>query len=57
MQEGRWQTPVASLTINVDKSDVSDHVAWELLKRVAKGDKPLTIHLGEAELLRAGIAD
>jgi len=65
VQEGRWQTPVASLTINVDKSDVSDHVAWELLKRVAKGDKPLTraarrfveFHLGEAELLRAGIAD
>jgi hypothetical protein len=44
---------------------VSDYVAWELLNRVAKEDKPLAravrrfveLHLGEAELLRAGIAD
>jgi hypothetical protein len=44
---------------------VSDHVAWELLKRVVKEDKLLArsarrfveLHLGEDELLRAGIAD
>ena len=45
--------------------DVSENVARELLKRIAKEDKPLggaarrfvEFHLGEAELLRAGIAD
>jgi hypothetical protein len=65
---GQFNNPVRVIAFNISEGwsrDVSDHVAWELLKRVAKGDKPLTraarrfveFHLGEAELLRAGIAD
>jgi hypothetical protein len=68
LMAGQFNNPVRVLAFNISEGwsrDVSDHVAWELLKRVAKGDKPLTraarrfveFHLGEAELLRAGIAD
>jgi hypothetical protein len=65
---GQFNNPIRVIAFNVSEGwsrDVSDHVAWELLKRVAKKDKPLgraarrfvEFHLGEAELLRAGIAD
>jgi hypothetical protein len=64
---GQFNDPVRVIAFNVSEGwsrDVSDHVAWELLKR-AKEEKPLgraarrfvEFHLGEAELLRAGIAD
>jgi hypothetical protein len=64
---GQFNNPIRVIALNVSEGwsrDVS-HVAWELLKRVAKDDKPLggaarrfaEFHLGEAELLRAGIAD
>jgi hypothetical protein len=66
--EGQFNNPVRVIAFNIGEGwsrDVSDHVAWELLKRVAKEDKPLVgaarrfveFHLGETELLRAGIAD
>jgi hypothetical protein len=65
---GQFNNPVRVIAFNVSEGwsrDVSDHVAWEMLKRVAKEDKSLDsaarrfveLHLGEAELLRAGIAD
>jgi hypothetical protein len=68
LMAGQFANPVRIIAFNINEGwsrDVSDHVAWELLKRVAKGDKPLAhaarrfveFHLGEAELLRAGIAD
>ena|SRR5437764_7315900 len=68
LMAGQFNNPVRVIAFNLSEGwsrDVSDHVAWELLKRVAQEDKPLAhaarrfveFHLGEAELLRAGIAD
>jgi hypothetical protein len=68
LMAGQFNNPVRVIAFNIDEGwsrDVSDHVAWELLKRVAKEDKPLAgaarrfveCHLGEAELLRAGVTD
>jgi hypothetical protein len=65
---GQFNNPVRVIAFNVSggwSRDVSENVARELLKRIAKEDKPLggaarrfvEFHLGEAELLRAGIAD
>ena len=65
---GQFNNPVRVIAFNVSEGwsrDVSDHVAWELLNRVAKEHMPLAraarrfleFHLGETELLRAGIAD
>jgi hypothetical protein len=65
---GEFNNPVRVIAFNISEGwsrDVSDHVARELLNRVAKEDIPLgrtarrfvEFHLGGAELLRAGIAD
>ena len=65
---GQFNNPVRVIAFNLSEGwsrDVSDHVAWELLNRVAKEHMPLAraarrfleFHPGEAELLRAGIAD
>jgi hypothetical protein len=68
LMAGQFNNPVRVIAFNISEGwsrDVSDQVARELLKRVAKEDKLLALsarrfvelHLGEAELLRAGIAD
>jgi hypothetical protein len=68
LMAGQFNNPVRVIASNLSEGwsrKVSDHVAWELLKRVAKEDRPLRgaarrfveLHLGESELLRAGIAD
>ena len=68
LMTGQFNNPVRVIAFNISEGwsrDVSDHVAWELLKRVAKEDMLLgrsarrfvELHLGEAELLRSGIAD
>jgi len=65
---GEFNNPVRVIAFNIGEGwsrDLSDHVARELLNRVAKEDMPLgraarrfvEFHLGETELLRAGIAD
>ena len=65
---GQFNNPVRVIAFNIAEGwarDVSGQVARELLKRVAKEDEPLgstarrfvEFHLGEAEKLRAGIAD
>jgi len=67
LMAGQFNNPIRVLAFNVSEGwsrDVSDHVACEMLKRVTE-DKPLALsarrfielHLGERELLRAGIAD
>ena len=67
LMTGQFNNPVRIIAFNVSEGwsrDVSDRVARELLNRAAKEDKPLSraarrfveFHLGEAELLRAGIA-
>jgi hypothetical protein len=68
LMAGQFNNPVRVIAFNVSEGwsrDVSDQVARELLDRLAKEDLPLAqvarrfveFHLGEAELLRAGIAD
>ena len=65
---GQFNHPIRVIAFNISEGwsrDVSDHVAREVLGRVAKEDMPLgrsarrfvELHLGEKELLRAGIAD
>jgi hypothetical protein len=65
---GQFNHPIRVIAFNLSEGwsrDVSDQAARELLKRVVKEDKPLgpaarrfvELHLGEVELLRAGIAD
>jgi hypothetical protein len=68
LMAGQFNNPIRVIAFNISEGwsrDVSDQVARELLERVAKEDKWLAraarrfveLHLGEAELLRAGIAD
>jgi hypothetical protein len=68
LMAGQFNNPVRVIAFNISEGwsrDVSDQVARELLKRVAKEDEPLAssarrfveLHVGERELLRAGIAD
>ena len=68
LMTGQFNNPVRVIAFNISEGwsrDVSDQVAQELLKRLAKEDEPLgrsarrfvELHLGETELLRAGIAD
>jgi len=68
LMTGQFNNPVRIIAFNVSEGwsrDVSDQVVRELLKRLAKEDEPLgrsarrfvERQLGEAELLRAGIAD
>jgi hypothetical protein len=64
---GQFNNPVEVMAFNIAEGrsrDVSEDVAREVLKRAAKEDKRLgasrrfvQFHLGEEELLRAGIAD
>ena len=65
---GQFNHPIRVIAFNISEGssrDVSDHVAREILERVAKEEMPLghaarrfiALHLGEGELLRAGIAD
>ena len=67
LMSGQFNHPIRVIAFNIGEGwsqDVSDHVAWEILKRVTE-DMPLgrsarrfvELHLGEKELLRAGIAD
>jgi hypothetical protein len=68
LMTGQFNNPVRVIAFNISEGwsrDVSDQVARELLKRLAKEDEPLgrsarrfvELHLGETELLRAGIAE
>jgi len=68
LMTGQFNNPVRVIAFNISEGwsrDVSDLIAWELLNRVAKEDRSLDraarrfveSHIGEAELLRAGIAD
>jgi hypothetical protein len=68
LMAGQFNNPVRVIAFNISEGwsrDVSDQVARELLKRLTKEDELLSrtvrrfveLHLGEAELLRAGIAD
>ena len=65
---GQFNYPIRVIAFNFSEGwsrDVSDHVAREVLERVAKEDMQLghaarrfvELHLGQAELLRAGIGD
>jgi hypothetical protein len=64
---GQFNNPVRVIAFNISEGwsrDISEDVARELLRRPAKEDKPLgasrrfvELYLGEAELLRVGIAD
>lgn len=65
---GQFNNPVRVIAFNISEGssrDVSDQVAREVLKRLAKEDEPLghsarrfvELHLGKAELLRAGISN
>ena len=65
---GQFNNPARVIAFNVSEGwarDVSENVARELLSRAAKENRPLAgatrrfveFHLGENELLRAGIAD
>ena len=67
LMAGEFNHPIRVIAFNISEGwsrDVSDQVARELLKRVAKEDMPLgrparrfvELHLDAAELLRAGIA-
>jgi hypothetical protein len=68
LMAGQFNNPVRVIAFNIGEGwsrDVSDQVAREVLERVAKEEKPLGSaarrfierQLGEAELLRAGVAD
>ena len=68
LMTGQFNNPVRVIAFNISEGwsrDVSDQVGRELLKRLAKEDEPLgrsarrfvELHLGEPELLHAGIAD
>ena len=68
LMTGQFNNPVRVIAFNTSEGwsrDVSEVVARELLGRAAKQDKPLAgasrrfveLYLGEAEVLRAGIAD
>jgi hypothetical protein len=68
LMAGQFNNPVRVIAFNTSEGwsrDVSEDVARELLKRVAKRDKKLAgasrrfirFHVGEEELFRAGIAD
>jgi hypothetical protein len=61
---GQFSNPVRVVAFNTAEGwsrDVSEDIAWELLKRAAKTDKPLpaetrgfvALHVGEDEMLRA----
>jgi hypothetical protein len=65
---GQFNNPVRVIAFNTSEGwsrDLSEDVARELLTRVGKEGKPLArtargfveFHLGEKELVRAGIAD
>ncbi len=68
LMTGQFNNPVRVIAFNISEGwsrDVSDQVGRELLKRLAKEDEPLgrsarrfvELHLGEAEVVRAGTAD
>jgi len=68
LMAGQFNHPIRVIAFNISEGwsrDVLDRVARELLERAAKEDLPLgrparrfvELHLGERELLRAGIAD
>lgn len=68
LMTGQFNHPVRVIAFNTREArsrDVSEDAARELLRRAAKEDKPLAgasrrfveSYLGEAEVLRAGIAD
>jgi hypothetical protein len=67
LMAGQFNNPVRVIAFNSSEGwsrDVSEDVARQLLKRAAKEGKGLAasrrfveFHLGEEELLRAGIAD
>jgi hypothetical protein len=68
LMTGQFNNPVRVIAFNTSEGwsrDVSEDVAGELLRRATEEDKPLAgasrhfveLHLGEAEVLRAGIAD
>jgi hypothetical protein len=65
---GQFNNPARVIAFNVSEGwarDVSENVSRELLNRAAKEDMPLgrasrrfvEFHLGEKELLRAGLSD
>jgi hypothetical protein len=67
LMAGQFNNPVRVIGFNTSEGwsrDLSEDVARELLKRAGKEDKPLAraarsfveFHLGESELVRAGIA-
>ena len=67
LMAGQFNHPIRVIAFNLSEGwsrDVSDHVAREILNRVTE-DIPLgraarrfaELHLGERELLRAGVAD
>jgi hypothetical protein len=67
LMTGQFNNPVRVIAFNTGEGwsrDISEDLARELLRRAAKEDKPLgpsrrfvELYLGEAEVLRAGIAD
>jgi hypothetical protein len=67
LMSGQFNHPIRVIAFNISEGwsrDVSDHVARELLERAKEGlplgrsaRRFVELHLGERELLRAGIAD